>query len=87
LSYVSPAPSLQPAGTDGEMSFPRLGIVKPANIMLDKHGNCKLGDFGVAKLEVFEGQKVEGHRGTPAYMAPEVIISFCFKLIFLYFLQ
>jgi len=61
--------------------------VKPANIMLDKHGNCKLGDFGLDTLEVFEGQKVEGRCGTPAYMAPEVIISFCFKLILLYFLQ
>jgi len=60
---------------------------KPENIMLDKRGNCKLGDFGVAKLEVFEGKMVQGRCGTLPYMAPEVIITFCFKMIRLYFLQ
>ena len=56
--------------------------IKPDNILLDKDRHCKLGDFGLADLEVLAGKKIRDFGGTPPYMAPEVIITFCFKLIF-----
>jgi serine/threonine protein kinase len=53
--------------------------IKPANILLDKDRHCKLGDFGVAKVGIVKGKKAKGKCGTELYMAPEVIIIFCFK--------
>ncbi len=50
--------------------------VKPSNILVDKHGNAYLMDFGIAK--VLEGtSKLTGSAmlGTPAYMAPEQTLS------------
>ncbi len=45
--------------------------VKPANILLDKEGNAKLSDFGIAKTDAlgltYTGQVL----GTPNYMSPE----------------
>jgi serine/threonine protein kinase len=38
-----------------------------------------LGDFGVAALGIFKGKNAIEHCGTELYMAPEVIITFCFK--------
>jgi serine/threonine protein kinase len=47
--------------------------VKPANIMLDIHGNATLTDFGLALLEA---KDVQGEIfGTPHYMAPELTIN------------
>lgn len=48
--------------------------VKPANVLLDEHGEAYLSDFGV--LKVFDGDRTKfttiGHTvGTPEYMAPE----------------
>ena len=45
--------------------------IKPANIMLDGRGNCKLTDFGEARVLVMNGSQTVA-RGTPYYMAPEV---------------
>jgi pimeloyl-ACP methyl ester carboxylesterase/tRNA A-37 threonylcarbamoyl transferase component Bud32 len=42
--------------------------VKPANILLDKHLNAYLADFGLA---VADGAHPEANAGTPAYAAPE----------------
>ncbi|MFC1869498.1 protein kinase [Thermodesulfobacteriota bacterium] len=43
--------------------------IKPANIMLDKDGNIKIADFGVAQMT--ESTAVTGIIGTPSYMSPE----------------
>lgn len=42
--------------------------VKPANVLLDQQGTCKLADFGTASAL---GNLMESEvTGTPAYMAP-----------------
>jgi serine/threonine-protein kinase len=50
--------------------------VKPANLMLTRTGRCKLGDFGLARIDdgTDSGDGGLGSRvGTPQYVAPEVI--------------
>jgi len=46
--------------------------VKSENILLDKHGNIKLADFGLAK-KLNENEKTNTLCGSDAYLAPEVI--------------
>jgi len=55
--------------------------IKPENILLDEERHCKLGDFGLATIKVPERKMIRLICGTKPYMAPEVIITFCFKLI------
>jgi serine/threonine-protein kinase len=43
--------------------------IKPGNIMIDRHGNVNLVDFGRA---VIAGEKLTFLLGSPMYMAPEV---------------
>eukprot|EP00667_Euglena_gracilis_P000927 EG_transcript_927 len=51
--------------------------VKPANVLLDQTGHCKLADFGTAAListvDRRDGAGGAVVVGTPAYMAPEVL--------------
>ena len=45
------------------------------NVLIDGDVYCKVADFGLSKLGVFDGRKIEAFGGTPCYMAPEVIIT------------
>jgi serine/threonine protein kinase len=45
--------------------------VKPDNILLSKHGDCKLGDFGIAR-QIDRTNSGMSLKGTHSYMAPEV---------------
>ncbi|GAB4849375.1 hypothetical protein Ancab_040173 [Ancistrocladus abbreviatus] len=48
--------------------------IKPQNILLDQHFNVKISDFGLAKIiDRDESQVMTIVRGTPGYMAPELI--------------
>ena len=54
----------------------RLGVVhrdlKPQNIMIDKQGNARIMDFGIARSLESEGTTQPGVMiGTPEYMSPE----------------
>ena len=54
----------------------RLGVVhrdlKPQNIMIDKQGNARIMDFGIARSMDTEGTTRPGFMiGTPEYMSPE----------------
>jgi len=63
---------------EGLIEAHRLGIVhrdlKPNNIMIDREGQVRIMDFGIARS--FEGEGVTGPRamiGTPKYMSPEQV--------------
>uniref|UniRef100_A0A1B6CMC9 non-specific serine/threonine protein kinase n=1 Tax=Clastoptera arizonana TaxID=38151 RepID=A0A1B6CMC9_9HEMI len=47
--------------------------IKPANVFLDKFGNVKLGDFGLARILHGKDDCSETVVGTPFYMSPEII--------------
>jgi serine/threonine protein kinase len=60
--------------------------IKLENILLDEDGHCKLADFGLAALGVFNGMTMSTAHGTDIYRAPEVIITvYVFNMILLYF--
>ncbi|GMR52355.1 hypothetical protein PMAYCL1PPCAC_22550 [Pristionchus mayeri] len=47
------------------------GDLKPANVLLHNYGMAKVADFGLSQAPITRGTAVNGHRGTPRYMAPE----------------
>lgn len=56
----------------------RLGVIhrdlKPQNIMIDKEGNARIMDFGIARSLEVKGITEEGHVvGTMEYMSPEQV--------------
>ena len=53
--------------------------IKLTNILLSADGHCKLADFGVAAVGVFEGMTMSSSNyGAKCYFAPEVIFVFNF---------
>lgn len=48
--------------------------VKPENILLTNSGKIKLADFGLA-MRIAKGHMLTGLAGSPAYVAPEVILG------------
>ena len=61
---------------DGLTEAHSLGVIhrdlKPQNIMIDKHGNAKIMDFGIARSVKDRGMTGAGMMiGTPEYMSPE----------------
>jgi serine/threonine protein kinase/tetratricopeptide (TPR) repeat protein len=63
---------------DGLSEAHRLGVVhrdlKPQNIMIDKEGNARIMDFGIARSLKTKGITGKGVMiGTPEYMSPEQV--------------
>ncbi|KAJ6411895.1 hypothetical protein OIU84_005043 [Salix udensis] len=48
--------------------------IKPENILLVNSGKMKLADFGLA-MRISNGQTLSGLAGSPAYVAPEVLLG------------
>ncbi|PIM97928.1 Ca2+/calmodulin-dependent protein kinase, EF-Hand protein superfamily [Handroanthus impetiginosus] len=48
--------------------------IKPENILLTSSGQMKLADFGLA-VRILDGQSLNGVVGSPAYVAPEVLVG------------
>jgi len=46
--------------------------LKPANVFLDSQNNCKLGDFGLARV-MHDTSFAKTFVGTPYYMSPELV--------------
>jgi serine/threonine protein kinase/Tfp pilus assembly protein PilF len=63
---------------EGMAEAHKLGVVhrdlKPSNVMIDRDGNAKIMDFGIARSLAVGGMTAEGSMiGTPEYMSPEQV--------------
>jgi serine/threonine protein kinase len=47
--------------------------LKPANVLIGSDGHCKVTDFGLAKLGLFDDCQTWSRCGTQRYMAPEMV--------------
>ncbi len=75
---ISKAVSLSKQLCEGLSEAHRTGVVhrdlKPANIMIDKSGNARIMDFGIARSVTGKGITGAGVMiGTPEYMSPEQV--------------
>jgi tetratricopeptide (TPR) repeat protein/predicted Ser/Thr protein kinase len=75
---VGTALSIARQVADGLSEAHGMGVVhrdlKPGNIMIDKDGNAKIMDFGIARSLLSKGLTGEGTIiGTPEYMSPEQV--------------
>lgn len=75
---VGKAISISKQVCDGLAEAHRLGVVhrdlKPSNIMIDKDGNARIMDFGIARSVSARGITGAGVMiGTPDYMSPEQV--------------
>jgi Tol biopolymer transport system component/tRNA A-37 threonylcarbamoyl transferase component Bud32 len=75
---VGAAVSIARQVADGLAEAHKLGIVhrdlKPGNIMIDKDGQAKIMDFGIARVSQAKGLTGAGTIiGTPEYMSPEQV--------------
>jgi serine/threonine protein kinase/Flp pilus assembly protein TadD len=75
---IGKAMSIAKQVCDGLAEAHRLGVVhrdlKPQNIMLDKEGNARIMDFGIARSLKAKGLTGAGVMiGTPEYMSPEQV--------------
>lgn len=52
--------------------------IKPDNILVTKHGEIKIADFGVSSKLTDTNHKANSFIGTPHYMAPEIISKECY---------
>lgn len=49
--------------------------IKPTNLLLNRRGKVKIGDFGIAKLASEDVTEILGTLGSPRYMSPEQILD------------
>eukprot|EP01064_Diplonema_japonicum_P020147 TRINITY_DN2923_c0_g1_i1.p1 TRINITY_DN2923_c0_g1~~TRINITY_DN2923_c0_g1_i1.p1 ORF type:complete len:496 (+),score=83.54 TRINITY_DN2923_c0_g1_i1:34-1521(+) len=47
--------------------------IKPHNILVDTHGNCKVTDFGCCKIIQEKSATTQHMAGTPQYMSPDAV--------------
>ncbi|XP_041441364.1 serine/threonine-protein kinase N2-like [Xenopus laevis] len=49
--------------------------LKPGNLLMDQDGYIKIADFGMSKTGIGYGDRTNTMVGSPAYMAPEVVME------------
>jgi fused-like protein len=47
--------------------------LKPQNILVSSNGRLKICDFGFAKAMTLDSSMMQSVKGTPLYMAPELV--------------